>query len=86
MGAHFVLGSNKLEVRVGLPVQGHINVARKDLPLRSVAKLDEVTLGMLAIRLRNELSPAGQILDDPSLLAVGRVAPPCLVTMLFART
>jgi hypothetical protein len=33
-------------LRVGQPIQRHVKVAGKDLPLRSVVKLDKVTFGM----------------------------------------
>ena len=47
VGANLVLYSNKLQVRVGLPVQRQVDVAWKDLPLRAVVQLNKVTLGML---------------------------------------
>ena len=38
--------ADEFQFRVGLPVQRHVKVAGKDLPLRSVVKLDKVTFGM----------------------------------------
>jgi hypothetical protein len=47
VGADLIVNADKLQVRVGPPVQRHVKIAWKDLPLRSVVKLDKVTLGVL---------------------------------------
>src|SRR5437879_1687999 len=47
VGADLIVNADKLQVSVGPPVQRHVKIARKDLPPRSVVKLDKVTLGVL---------------------------------------
>jgi hypothetical protein len=47
VGTHLIVNAHKRQIRVGPPVQRHVNIAWKDLPLRSVVKLDQVALGVL---------------------------------------
>jgi hypothetical protein len=48
MGAYLIFNADKLQVRARLPVQRHVKVARKDLPLRPVIKFNNVAIGMPA--------------------------------------
>ena len=38
-----IVNADELEFRIGLPIQRHVKVARKDLPFRAVIKFDKVT-------------------------------------------
>jgi hypothetical protein len=44
VGACWIVNAD--EFRVGLPVECHVKVTGKDLPRRSIVKLDKVTFGM----------------------------------------
>ena len=46
VGACRVFNADEFQFRVGQPIQRHVNVAGKDLPLRPVVELDKVTFGM----------------------------------------
>jgi hypothetical protein len=46
MRTHLVVDGDDRAVRLRLPVQGEVEVAREDLPSRTVVQFDEVALGM----------------------------------------
>ena len=41
-----IINEDEFEFRIGLPIQRHVKVARKDLPFRAVIEFDKVTFGM----------------------------------------
>ena len=46
VGAYWIVNADEFQFRVGLPVECHVKVSGKDLPRRSIVKLDKVTFGM----------------------------------------
>jgi hypothetical protein len=48
MGACLIVDANQLEVVLGLPVEGDVEIAGKDSPFRAVIQLDNMALGMSA--------------------------------------
>lgn len=41
-----IVYADELEVRTGLPIERHVNVAWKDLPSRTVIEFDKVAFGV----------------------------------------
>jgi hypothetical protein len=46
VGTYSIINADELKLRVRLPVQRHVEVARKDLPFRPVVEFHKVTFGM----------------------------------------